>query len=205
MNKISFKFVFRGRICKLSIAIGRCVTDWVDKTNITAPLDNDRVPLWQITATSYSIGQTVSNRPFKILFTSTTPDISVPKNAFNEINLELKAKVDDWNGNAFDCDNRYKAQGITVTISGQKIILNGGLYTEKIKDKCYLRIRPNNEDFWVFGLNFYNHYATCFKPNGMEIQFNKNVAPVMMTDYEMVDKDVAVDGDQIITKTYKRN
>lgn len=68
-----------------------------------------------------------------------------------------------------------QAKDIVIDVNGQNFTLFGNLYTEKVNDVCYLRVRKVEGDSWILGLNFYKHYATCLNFETLSVQLNKMI------------------------------
>lgn len=198
-------YFYRGNSYSTAITIGHCLNSKkLDKNDINLRLKDNQDKFWQTNADGYVINKSVSYRQFKVIFSTTTPDIVVPKDVFNIINKDLKAKVNNYYGNSFNCQYRSYASDIVIDMNGKNITISADGYTDKIGDRCYLRVNPSNDNYWVLGLNFFQHYGVCFKPNEKQIQLNKIVSGEDCDEDEvMEDSDVTVNGGRTIIKNYK--
>lgn len=129
---------------------------------------------WQIEANSFAHDKLFYNKKFNVILSTTTLDISIPQMLFTIVNRAMKAKQTKA-GFIFDCEKRNLAKDIVLKFNGQDITIPGNVYADQIRNNCYLRLKPSENNDWVLGLQFYYAYATCFDGNKKIVQFNKNL------------------------------
>lgn len=173
-----------------SLYAGACIVGQQNAHPVVIPVKSNPNKFWQIEFQGYQVEGPFVKKNIDAVFSTSFPDLGVPLPVFLQISRRLKAKKNARGRYAIPCNQLNNANSLTLKVNKELLVLNNTRLTfnEEFGDSigCYLRVRPVTGNTWIFGINFYEHFSVCYRPDTNSIQLD-NIDKGRPTTEELIE------------------